>query len=71
LIDSEQSAASQLVDAYNRKNSSVIATIPVSVPEVSSYGIIESKTTDGNTFIVDKFLEKPQINETTSRHGVV
>ena len=71
IIDSEQSAASQLVDVYNRKNSPVIATIPVSDSEVSSYGIIESNTMDGNAFVVDRFLEKPKVQETTSRHGVV
>ena len=71
IIDSEPSAASQLVDVYNRKNSPVIATIQVSDSEVSSYGIIESSTMDGNAFVVDKFLEKPWKDETTSRHGVV
>ena len=26
---------------------------------------------DGNAFVVDRFLEKPKVQETTSRHGVV
>jgi UTP--glucose-1-phosphate uridylyltransferase len=71
LIDASQSAAQQLVEAYKRKNSPVIATIPVSDAEVSSYGIIESNGGDGNAFVVDRFLEKPNADETSSRHGVV
>jgi len=71
IIDSEKSAAQQLVEVYERKNTPVIATIPVSDKEVSSYGIIETKSKDEASFLVDRFLEKPNANETISRHGVV
>jgi UTP-glucose-1-phosphate uridylyltransferase len=37
IIDSKKSAAEQLVEAFERKNSPIIATIPVSDAEVSSY----------------------------------
>ncbi len=71
IIDWEKTAAQQLVETYHRKNSSVIATIPVSDDEVSSYWIIESTSQDENAFIVDKFLEKPKASETVSRSWVV
>ncbi|MDD3646700.1 MAG: UTP--glucose-1-phosphate uridylyltransferase [Candidatus Gracilibacteria bacterium] len=71
LVDYEQSAASQLVDVFNRKNSPVIATVDVSDNEVSNYGVIESTIYEENTFKVDRFLEKPAPSETTSRHGVI
>lgn len=71
IIHSEVSAATQLVAEYGRKNSPVIATVRVSDEEVSSYGIIESNTSYGNAFVVDKFLEKPQPNQTNSRYWVV
>ncbi len=71
IIENDKTAATQLVETYNRKNSPVIATIPVSDEEVSDYGIIESKLVDGDSFIVDKFLEKPDSNETESRNWVV
>jgi len=45
----------------------VIATVPVKDEEVSSYGIIESSK-DGDVFVVDKFLEKPKAEETSSRN---
>ena len=71
IIDWEKSAAEQLVETYNRKNCPIIATIAVSDKEVSSYWVIEPSVRDGNSFIVDKFLEKPKPEETKSRHWVV
>lgn len=38
---------------------------------MSSYGIIESVTSDGRVHQVSKFLEKPKPEETTSRLGVI
>ena len=71
LIDSDKSWAEQLVEVFERKNSSVIASIPVKDDEVSQYWIIESNNADWNSFVVDKFLEKPDASETKSRNGVI
>ncbi len=71
LIDGKTTAAEQLIEIYNRKNSPIIATIEVSDEEVSSYWIIESSNSEKNSFIVDKFLEKPKKSETKSRNWVV
>lgn len=71
LIVNEKSAARQLIEVYERKNSPVISTIPVSDEEVSSYGIIEWKLAEGNNFVVDRFLEKTKASETQSRYWVV
>jgi len=71
LIDSDKSWAEQLVEVFERKNSSVIASIPVKDDEVSQYWIIESNSSDWNSFVVDKFLEKPKASETKSRNWVI
>lgn len=71
IIDSDTSWAEQLIDVFERKNSSVIASVPVSDDEVSSYWIIESNNSDWNSFVVDKFLEKPNKEETKSRNWVI
>lgn len=71
IIDNEKTAAEQLIEVYERKNSSVIATIPVKDEEVSEYWIIESSSCDWNALKVDKFLEKPEASETTSRNWVI
>lgn len=71
LIDNDKSAARQLIEVYERKNSPVISTIEVSDDQVSDYGIIEGKHHEWNNFVVEKFLEKPQQSETKSRKWVV
>ncbi len=71
IIDNEVSAAKQLVETFYRKSNPVIATIPVSDKEVSSYWIIEAKEHEWDTFSVGKFLEKPKSSETKSRSWVI
>jgi len=71
IIDNDKSAAEQLIEVYERKNSCAIATIPVTDDEVSSYWIIESNSCDWNALVVEKFLEKPEASETKSRNWVI
>jgi UTP--glucose-1-phosphate uridylyltransferase len=71
IIDHDKSAAQQLVETFERKNTPVISTVKVNDKDVSSYGIIESSTHEWSSFLVDKFLEKPSATETKSRNGVV
>jgi UTP--glucose-1-phosphate uridylyltransferase len=71
IIDNKKTAAEQLIDVYERKNSSVIATIAVKDEEVSEYWIIESSSSDWNALKVDKFLEKPKATETNARNWVI
>ncbi|PID86451.1 UTP--glucose-1-phosphate uridylyltransferase [Candidatus Gracilibacteria bacterium] len=73
LVEGEKSAALQLVETFQRKNSPVIATVKVSDDEVSSYGIIEHESIQESpqNFVVSKFLEKPKKKDTSSRLGVI
>lgn len=73
IIDNEKSAAAQLIESYERKGSSIIATTRVTDDEVSSYWIIESATCNSwnKTHGVEKFLEKPNKDETESRIWVI
>lgn len=68
LIDNEVSAARQLVDAYEKTNSSVICSFQVPEERMWSYGILESSSTE-DIFKVDKFMEKPKAEMTKSRNG--
>jgi UTP--glucose-1-phosphate uridylyltransferase len=68
LIDNEVSAARQLVDAYEKTNSSVICSFQVPEERMWSYGILESSSTE-DIFKVDKFMEKPKAEATKSRNG--
>lgn len=71
IVDHTKSAAEQLIETFERKNSPIIATIPVWDDEVPSYWILETHLRDWNSFIVSKFLEKPKASETKSRHGFI
>lgn len=73
LVEWKKSAANQLVEAFERKNAPVIASVKVSEDEMSSYWIIEHKCLDKkwDSFVVSKFLEKPKKKETSSRQWVI
>lgn len=71
LIKGEKGGALQLVEAFSRKQTPIIALEKVADDMVSSYGIIESSSSEHKTHLVDKFLEKPKATETTSRLGVI
>lgn len=66
IIDNPVSAAEQLVHKFEQVNAPVIASIEVSAREVSSYGILELQDEK-----VTKFIEKPKLWETDSRHAAI
>lgn len=71
LIKWETPGAKQLMDAFYRKNSSIIALEKVSDEKVSSYWIIESSFQEDNIHLVSNFKEKPKPTETKSRLWVI
>lgn len=71
IVDSEKTASQQLLEAFNRKNSTVIASIQVPENEISNYWIIETNSSNNDIFVVQKFLEKPSKEETNSRNAVI
>ena len=71
LVDNKKSAASQLVENFEKKWKSVIATVDLSDKEVSNYWIIETSSKWSDIFKVDRFLEKPSLSETSSRNWVI
>ncbi len=71
LIKWEISWASQLIEAFEKKNNPIIALERVTDKRVSSYGIVESKSSEWKLHLVSKFLEKPKPEETNSRLGVI
>lgn len=71
LIKWEQSGAQQLVSAFEKNHAPIIALERVADKRVSSYGIIETISSEWTLHQVTKFLEKPKPEETTSRLGVI
>lgn len=71
IVDNEIQASKQLIDLYYRKWRPVIAVNNIAENEVSSYWIIESSYSEWKTHMVNKFLEKPNPKNTTSRLWVI
>ena len=71
LIMHDVPAATQLIEAFYRKQSPIIALERVADERVSSYGIIESNFAEGRIHKVNKFMEKPKMTETQSRLWVI
>ena len=71
LIKWEVWWAEQLVTAFEKYSTPIIALERVTDKRVSSYGIVESVESDSKIHQVSKFLEKPQPTETDSRLGVI
>jgi UTP--glucose-1-phosphate uridylyltransferase len=71
LIKGPKGGALQLIEAFNRKQTPIIALERVADDMVSSYGIVESSSREHGIHLVDKFLEKPKATETSSRLGVI
>lgn len=71
LIRGEKSWAQQLIQAYEYYQSPFIALEKVPDDRMSSYGIFESKFSEGHIHRMLRFLEKPKPSETTSRLGVI
>ncbi len=71
LVYNDRSSAVQLVEAFEKTQTPVIALEKVPAEKVSSYGIVEAQETNGTLHTVAKFLEKPTPEETDSRLGVI
>ena len=61
----------QLIEEFERRNAPIIAVRNVQDHEVSSYGIIEGLSQESRIVEVDRILEKPTLDQTNSRLGVV
>lgn len=61
----------QLIDAYNRFHTSVIAVEYVPKNDVSSYGIIEAAEVEEGIYEVKGLVEKPQPADAPSNLGII
>lgn len=71
LIKWEKPGATQLIEAFYKKNSPIIALEKVSDEKVSDYWIVESSWSEEKIHLVSKFLEKPKSDQTSSRLWVI
>lgn len=66
LVKSDTSCLAQMMGAYSKTGSNIIAVDPVPEERVSSYGVIAPKTRDGRLIEMSGMVEKPPQNEAPS-----
>ncbi|MGC8796482.1 UTP--glucose-1-phosphate uridylyltransferase GalU [Thermodesulfovibrio sp.] len=70
LIDPEYSVLDEMIKIYKDKKAPVIALEEVSLNEVSRYGIVSGKQTDG-FYIINDLVEKPEPQNAPSSLAII
>jgi UTP--glucose-1-phosphate uridylyltransferase len=71
LIYSKKPAIKQLIEAYEKYNTIILAVEEVAKDKVHNYGIIKGVKIDNNVFRVDDLIEKPAPAKAPSNLGVI
>lgn len=66
IITSDPPCTNELVEAYEKVGSSVIAVEPVPADRISAYGVIKGKRLEGGLFQIEDLVEKPSPEEAPS-----
>lgn len=69
--EGEPTCTSQMIQAYNKFNKSIIAVEPVPEYKIPDYGIIEGKEIEKGAFDIQDIIEKPSIDEAPSNLGAI
>ena len=71
IIDADVPGVKQMIDAYERYGSGVVAVEQVNEEDTRKYGIIEPKQVDERIYQVLSLVEKPEPSKAPSRLGIV
>ncbi|WP_248928732.1 UTP--glucose-1-phosphate uridylyltransferase GalU [Paenibacillus hamazuiensis] len=73
IVKAETPSLKQMIEVYNNFNSSVIGVKPVSIDEVSRYGIVNGKKSSDNSRIteINSLIEKPKKEEAPSNLAIM
>lgn len=70
VIDAEVPAIKQLLDVYNRFESSTVLLEEVSRERVSRYGVIDGDEVEPGIFDIHDFVEKPNVEQAPSNYVI-
>lgn len=70
IVQAETPCLKQLMDQYDKTQSSVIGIMEVSPDETHRYGIIDPSEQQGNLYKVKKFVEKPEPGTAPSNKAI-
>lgn len=71
IIDSETPALKQMIDQYNKVQSSILGCKEVPRSEVNKYGIVNYSEEEGELFKVSSLVEKPSVEEAPSTQAII
>ena len=73
VIDAPVPCLKQMIDVYNQTGSSVLATMKIDGPAISSYGVLDAAAVPGDTrrFDVRSLVEKPKFADAPSNLAVI
>jgi len=71
VIFSKKSCMKQMVEVFEKTNSSIIASIEVDEKDIPKYGILEKEDTDSNLFEIYDMVEKPEIKDAPSKNAII
>jgi len=75
VIDAPVPVLKQMIDVYERTQSSVIATQVIDGPEISSYGVLDVKKKDGSSngriYEIKDMVEKPKREKAPSNLAII
>jgi UTP--glucose-1-phosphate uridylyltransferase len=71
IVDSETPALKQMIDQYEKVQSSILGVNDVPRSEVDKYGIVDYSEQKNDLFKVDSLVEKPAIEEAPSTQAII
>lgn len=71
IVDSETPALKQMMDQYQKVQTSILGCNEVPQSEVNKYGIVEYSSNKGELFKVKSLVEKPSVEEAPSSQAII
>jgi UTP--glucose-1-phosphate uridylyltransferase len=73
VIDAPTPCLKQMIDVFDQVQSSILATMVVEGPALSSYGVLDGKPLAGNPRIIEArgMVEKPKLEDAPSKNAII
>lgn len=71
IVKSDEPCLKQLIQQYEKTDSSIIGVQEVSDVDVHRYGVIDPETIENKLIQVKRFVEKPKLNEAPSNFAII
>jgi UTP--glucose-1-phosphate uridylyltransferase len=73
IIEAKVPCLQQMIEVFEKTQSSILATQVVEGPSISSYGVLDGTEVEGNERLYDikTLVEKPKPEEAPSRHAII